>query len=389
MNSRIAPAVLLLTAALTAPALLTGCSGSRANGEAEKRKPPVPVEVRKLAPIDRVEAIDVVGSLSPRFEAAVKPEFSGTVTEVYVSQWVPVRKGQALARLDTREGDVLLQKARAGVEAAKASLLQTEVRDRQAERELARMQQLKANGLATQQALEDAQTGREASTAMVAAAKSQVALAEEEVRHAQTRLAKSVITAPMDGVVAERNASPGDVVGEPGGGAPVFRVVDNRVLDLTVTVPAGQLARLAVGQPLEFTTDAFPGRTFEGKVSFINPAVDPASRSVKVIAEVPNAGGELRGGLFVRGRVVLGTREDVLAAPREALMQWDVQNGSGVLFVVENDVARRRTIQTAGASGNDVEIASGVKPGDLVVARGAFNLKDGDKVLVTRTVAAE
>ena len=116
------------------------------------------------------------------------------------------------------------------------------------------------------------------------------------MRAAEARLAKSLLKAPMDGVVALRTVNVGDRVENMGNNTPAFRIVDNRLLDLTVAVPATRLAQVKVGQPLEFTTDAVPGRTFSGKVMFINPALDEASRSARVIAEVPNPDGLLRGG---------------------------------------------------------------------------------------------
>ncbi len=375
--------VVALALCLPLVAALPGCSrGSSA--DAATGRPPVAVEVVKLAAADRVDAIDVVGSLAPKFEAAVKPESSGTVEKVFVAQWVQVKKGQPLAQVDAREARVMVEKAKAGVESARAALLQAQVRARQAVREHERAVQLKENGLATQQQLDDAKSAREAAEAAVGASEGQLRLAQEDVRHAETRLDKTILRAPMDGIVSERNASPGDVVGEPGGGPIPFRVVDNRVLDLTVTVPAARMAGLAEGQVLEFTTEALGSRTFHGKVAFINPAVDAASRTVKVVAEVPNDDGTLKGGMFVRGRIVLGTRGGVLEAPRQALLSWNVEEKKGELFVVQGDVAHRRSVQTGAARGDAVEIAGGLAAGDVVVARGAFNVKDGDRVAVVK-----
>ena len=103
-----------------------GCSAqSEEKRPAEKSagKPPVAVEASKATASDIVDGIDVVGSLSPKFGADVKSEYTGILTEVYVTEWVKVKKGDPLAKLDTREIDVLLQKAKAAVELAKANLL--------------------------------------------------------------------------------------------------------------------------------------------------------------------------------------------------------------------------------------------------------------------------
>jgi RND family efflux transporter MFP subunit len=137
-----------------------------------------------------------------------------------------------------------------------------------------------------------------------------------------------------------------------------------------------------VGQALSFTSDAVPGRTFEGKVAFINPSADPVSRAVKVVAEVPNPDGALKAELFVRGRIATGSHEAVLQVPRAALLSWDLQAGTAELFVAGAGVARRRAVKTGASAGEQVEVREGLAAGEKVVTRGAFNLKDGDKVSV-------
>lgn len=331
---------------------LTAC-GRKARSETPPERPPVAVETAALRRVDLPVEVPVVGTLEARFAADVKPDVSGTVSEVLVSQWVPVRKGQLLARMDDRE--------------ARAALLQARAEAARADRELERARKLKEAGLMTAQGLEDAETIRETAAAALLLA--------------ETRLQKTEIRSPLDGVVAERTVSPGDFV-ENMSGPPMFRVVDNRLFDLTVSVPSSQIHRVAPGQALRFTTDAAPGRTFEGRVAYVNPAADPASRTVAVRAEVPNAGGSLRSGLFVKGILRCGVREKVLLLPREALLSWDASAGTAEVFVVVGDRARRTPVRTGESSPDGVEVVSGLAEGAAVVTRGAFNLQDGDRVQV-------
>jgi membrane fusion protein (multidrug efflux system) len=139
-------------------------------GEKSAGKPPVAVEVTKATTSDVMDGIDVVGSLSPKFGADVRSEYTRIVTEVFVAEWVKVEKGDPLAKLDTREIDVLLQKARAAAEMAKANLLQAEVAEKRADREYDRALKLKEEGLITQQNLDDARTEKEAAQARIRAA---------------------------------------------------------------------------------------------------------------------------------------------------------------------------------------------------------------------------
>lgn len=339
------PAVIALLAAAA------GCASK--TGGAEAGKPPVAVDTVRVVPSDFQESIEVVGTLEAKNDASVKSEYSGVVTEVLVTEWLPVRKGQVLARMDARE--------------AKATLLQARVQSARDEREYERALKLKAAGLMTAQGLEDARSQRDASHAML--------------ELAETRLDKTVIRSPMDGVVAYRGVSVGDYVENMGAPKPMFRVVDNRMFDLEVTVPSTSIHAVQVGQPLSFSTDAVPGRTFEGRVSFINPAADDASRAVKVVAQVPNTTGELRTGTFVKGAILTRNRTGVLQIPKEALVKWDVQAKKAEVFVVQGDTARLRSVTTGAVSDATVEVVAGLDAGQELVTRGAFNLSDGDRIV--------
>ncbi len=366
--------------------IIWGCSaqsGEKPQAKKEAARPPVAVEVARVAASDIVDGIEVVGSLAPKFGADVRSEYTGIVTEVPVTEWVRVRKGDVLARLDTREIEVTLQKVRAAVEVAKANLLQGEVAERRAERELQRGLKLKEEGLITQQSLDDARTETDAAKARKEAARAQLKVAEEDIQQAQTRLAKSIIRSPMEGIVALRNVNVGDFVGELGGKA-MFRIVDNRILDLTVTVPSQEMGAVRVGQPLTFSTDALPQKVFRGKVMFINPTVNEFDRSVKIVAEVDNASEELKGGLYVKGRILTGTRSGVLKIPRTALLSWDVAGKKAEVYLVNGDAARRQAVGTGRVFGDQVEITSGLSAGQSVVVRGGFNVKDGERVNVNQ-----
>jgi RND family efflux transporter MFP subunit len=244
------------------------------------------------------------------------------------------------------------------------------------------MAKLKEYGLATQQGLDDAETEAAASSARVEAAKAEIRAAEEELRHMQARLSKGLIRSPMEGVVSLRDVNVGDLASDTGSAKPLFKIVDNRILNLTVTVPSVEMAGLKVGNPLTFIVDSMPGKTFSGKVMYINPVVDEVDRSVKVIAEVENRTGELKGGLFAKGRILTGAKRNVLQVPRSALIGVNITAKKAGLFVVTEDRARFREVTTGVISGEHVEIASGLDPGERVVVRGSFNLKDSDRVII-------
>jgi membrane fusion protein, multidrug efflux system len=359
----------------------TACS-KKSEAKAPVGPPQVAVEVETVAGSDLVDGIDVTGALTPKSEAEVKTEIPGLVKELYVTEWVRVRKGQPLAKISVAETEALVKRAEANVQNAKAALLQVRVAADRSERERLRVLKLKEAGLATQQAVDDALSESEASKARIEAAKAQIRAGEEELSQARARLSKGMVRSPIDGVVALKDVNVGSLTSDAAAAKPIFKIVDNRLMNLTVTVPSSQMSAVKLGQPVLFETDGVPGKTFTGKVMFINPTVEEADRSLKVVAEVPNVPEKLKGGLFAKGRIVTGTRKAVLQVPRGILLGLDLEKHAGTVFVVENGLARKRDITTGAVTGDLVEIVSGLKAGERIVSRGGFNLKDGDKVLV-------
>ncbi|MHB0970192.1 MAG: efflux RND transporter periplasmic adaptor subunit [Thermoanaerobaculia bacterium] len=350
-----------------AVALLAACS-DKSEGGAGAERPPVAVDVVRIAPGSLTESIAVVGTLTPKFEGEIKAEYSGTIAEVFVTEWVRVKRGTLLARFDRREID-------AGVKAATAAHLQAQVAANRAKRELERMEQLKSAGLATQQNLDDARAAFDTAGAQLDAAR-----AQEEM--AATRLAKADVRATMDGVIASRTVNPGDFIENMGSPRPMFRIVDNSRLEIDVDVPSSLISRVRLGQTLTFATDAVPGKTFEGTVRFINPAADESSRTVKVNALVDNPDDLLKSGFFVKGAILTGERSGVLRIPRTALLTWDPVSGAGAVYVVNGDRAQRRDVTTGAADGDMLEVLSGLAANEAVVSRGGFNIREGDRITI-------
>ncbi|MCM0081320.1 efflux RND transporter periplasmic adaptor subunit [Geomonas sp. Red32] len=367
-------------------AAATGCS-KKSEAKVPAGPPQVAVEILPVQGSDLVDGIEVTGTLAPKNEAEVKTEIPGLVKELYVTEWVRVRKGQPLARISLAETEALVKRAEANVQNAKAALLQVKVAAERSEREKQRVIKLKEAGLATQQSVDDAISDAEAAQARIEAARAQIRAGDEELSQQRARLAKGLVRSPIDGVVALKDVNIGSLTSDGAAAKPIFKIVDNRLMNLTVTVPSSQMAGVKLGQPLQFVTDGVPGRTFTGKVMFINPAVDEADRSLKVIAEVPNVPEVLKGGLFVKGKILTGTRKNVLQVPRATLAGLDLDKHSGYLYVVENGIAHKREVVTGAVAGELVEIVSGVKAGEQVISRGGFNVKDGDRVVVANAAA--
>jgi RND family efflux transporter MFP subunit len=370
----LATALVMYCAALPARAL-----GGDA-GQAALPPAGVAVETFVAAPMPMTDSIDVVGTLAAKRQADVRSEYAGIVSEIFVSEWVAVKKGDRLARLDVREPQVVLSRAGAAVEMAHADQLQAKAALARAGRELARLEHLKTSGLATRQSLDEAATERDVALAKTEAAAAQLRSAQYELELARTRFAKTLISAPIDGVIAQRGVNVGDLVGEAGSNRVLFRIVDNRLLDLKVTVPARHVGDLRTELPLTFATASFPQRTFEGRVTYINPSLGQADRSLQVVAEVANDPVVLRDGMFVEGRIVVRERPAILQVPRGAMISWDMSAGRGELYVVQEGIARRRAVQTGAVRQDRIEIVSGLTAGERVIGGGGFNVHDGTPV---------
>lgn len=360
---------------------LTSC-GRDDDGKAAK-KPPTAVETKTAATAEMLDSIEVTGTLEPKNAVDIKSQIPGLVKQVYVTEWVRVRKGQPLARIDVAEAEAQVKRAEAALESARAGEVQAQVAANRADREMARMRKLKDAGLATQQGMDDTGTEQQAARARVSAARAQTAVAREDLRQARVRASKGIITAPISGVIALKEINVGDLTGDVAASKPLFRIVDNSLFNLTVTVPSTDSSRIKTSQPLQFSVDSLPGRTFTGRVMYINPELSASDRSLKVIAEVSNNDGLLKGGLFAKGRIIAGQRGNVLQIPRNAVATIDPATKGAVLFVVENGIARRREIKVAAITGESLEVAAGLKIGEQYVVRGGFNLKDGDQVTAT------
>lgn len=346
----------------------------------KQEKPPVAVETFTVESGTFSDSVDVVGTLSPKIQTNVMAEYGGIVRKIHVREWVQVKKGDILLTLDTREPRAMLDKAEAAVGMEKANLLQADVAVQRAEREYNRLLLLKESGLATSQNIDEAETERNAVKARKVSVKARLDAAEQDLAQAKLRFEKNNIYSPIDGVVAERKINEGDLASN----SPLFTIVDNRVLDLTVTVPSRFIRFLKPGLELQFTTDAFPDRVFSGRLKYINPVVSDRDRSVKVIAEVANEQEELKGGLFINGKIMTDNRDKVILVPRNSLINWDMETNRADVLVAENNIAQKRQVTVGTTHEDRVELISGISTGELIILRGGYNIREGDRIKTSK-----
>ena len=304
------------------------------------------------------------GAIAPERQASVRAQVGGSVLQTNVDAGQAVRAGQTLARIEGGGLQDMYLSARAGVTAASNS---ADI----ARRELERAQKLLAAGAIAEREMEQARRNATSASAALADARARLATAQKQVGN-------TVVTAPISGVISERAVSAGDVV-QPG--AALFTVVDPRSMRLEGSVPADQLNLVRIGAPVTFTVNGYPGRTFTGRVTRINPTADPATRQVRIVISIPNTEGRLVGGLFATGRVASESRTGMMV-PASAI---DGRSSTPSVLRIKGGKVERISVQLGLRDENTerVEVTSGIAVGDTVLLGAAQGITPGTTVTVS------
>ncbi len=304
------------------------------------------------------------GSLTPERSATIRSEMSGAVLQTYAEAGQRVSAGQALAQLDAAVLRDQQLSARGAMTTAQSSY---DI----ARRELARNETLEKAGAIAERDLERTRNA-------LIAAQGQLATARAQLANVTKQLDKASVQAPFTGVVAQRQVNAGDVVSP---GTALFTVVDPGSMQLEASVPADALTQVRVGMPVEFRVNGYPNRSFTGRITRVNPTADPATRQVKIVASIPNAGNTLVGGLFAEGRVSSETRVapmvPVGAVDERGLRPTVVRLKNGKIEKVEVGIGIR------DAAAETVEITSGIAPGDTLLLGAARGISPGTPVKVS------
>ena len=344
-----------------------GCSNDE-SAKAEQNLPPVMLGPENIVTVQETTLATgpiISGSLMPVREAEVRAETSGPVREARVEAGQRVKAGAVLARLD----DTALQDAFLSARSAHRSA-QVSLDD--ARRDLERDERLHGAGAVSERDLERSKT-------RVANAEAGLADAKSRLVSAQEQLGKTTVRAPFPGVVSVREVSAGDVVQA---GALLYTVIDPRTMQLEATVPTDQLRTLKVGTPVEFTVAGYGARQFKGRIDRINPAVDPATRQVRIYVTIPNQDEGLVAGLFTEGRVE-SQRKRALAIPVTAL---DPRGTSPEVLQLEEARVQRVRIDLGirDLAAEMVEVTNGLAAGDTVLLGSAQGLAAGTVVRIQR-----
>ena len=291
----------------------------------------------------------------------------GIVRQVMVELGAEVRRGAPLAVIFSSElADVQMKylSMRAMLEA-----------DHQ---KLERTQKLVALGSASRQELEEvtaAHTGHETEVAAAQQRLLLLGLSSERVarlKGASQVVSEITVTSPADGLVIARSVNPGQVINA---AQELFVVTDLSTVWIIGDLYERDFSRVRVGSAATITLPSMPDRAVKGRVAYIDPRVDPATRTAKVRVEVPNRGGDLRLGMFVTMGIQTGTTERITVVPRAAVQT--IGDRSVVYVPAEGEEGKfvERAVKVGPPAGEFVPVLNGLKPGDKVVTDGSFYLR--------------
>ncbi len=333
--------------------------------------------------------LNASGYITPRRRATVAAKITARVVDVYVDEGMVVTEGQLLARLDDSDAERRLQAARAQRDATAALIANLKINLANAERELRRQQDLEKEGFTSVQALDQARTTAESLRAQVAATEEQVKAAEAQIAMAQQDVDNCTVRAPFGGVVVSKDAQRGEMVSpiSAGGGftrTGIATIVDMESIEIEVDVNESYIARVVPGQRVEAVLDAYPDWRIPAKVRTVIPTADRRNATVKVRISfdkldpriLPDMGVKVS---FLAGEQAAGQAAARVLIPREATRTLD---GKPVIFIFRDGVLERRAVSLGAEIGGDVQVTAGLSPGDKVVVGGPADLREGQRVKV-------
>lgn len=316
----------------------------------------------RLAAVGRLPAdtLALTGTITfdPSRLSHVGPRTQGRIRRVLVDVGSRVQGGDSLAILDSPE-----------LGAMQTSWSKARVTREVAARNFERTERLFRDGVVSQRRRLEAEAELREREADLAAATQALAASGAEADTTATGL--FVLRAPIRGIVVEKHATVGEVVGPE---SDLFTVGEPSQLWLVLDLYEADLSRVAIGMPARVVAQAYPERLFTGRIAYIGAEVDSVSRTVKVRVEIPNTSGVLKPGMFVRASLILADARAPLGLPRDAVQSV---GGRDVVFVPAGAGRFRvRSVQLGRVrAGGWVEVLSGLQVGDTTVAAGSFSLK--------------
>jgi RND family efflux transporter MFP subunit len=371
--------------------------GTGGRGRGGRGGAAVQTETAALQRISVQREVDLAGTLLSPDMARVSNEVAGIIRDVPVQLGTEVRTGDVLVRIEPRELQLAVERAESALHQTEAqlgidhsqakqpppdeqigSIRQAMANRDDARNTFKRAEELHKRGLMSQVDYDTAETRLKVAdanyqTALDNVRSQKASLQDRRAAYelAHKKLADATVRAPVAGSVSERLVQPGEFIRE---NTPVATIVQMNPLKLKTAIQERHAGLIRPGQIVEFVVEAFPTRKFTGKIAYVSPAVDQATRTFPVEALIENPDRVLKPGFFAKGVVQTHLDTQVMAAPTDAI---STLAGVSTVYVIENGKARQQQV-TLGARQKDlVEITSGLNGNETVATTNLSQLATG------------
>jgi RND family efflux transporter MFP subunit len=375
--------------ALLATLGLTACGPTSDAAPPSHTPAPVSVQVTRVARGDMIRSISLSASVEAFETARLYAKVAGYLGKIMVDIGDRVTKGQVLAILDIPEMAMEYTQAEAEQAEAKAQLVKARTDYTLQKVVLERSKTLRAREAITPQQLDEATAKCEVAAAEVTLARSRIDNVQARLGKLKTLMEYTKITAPFDGIVAERFVDPGALIQAATTASvnvsPVVTVQRVDMVRVFVNVPETEVPAVDRGDPATLVLSALPEKKFAGTVTRFASALDPSTRTMKVEIDFPNPDGLLHPGMYGNLTLNLETHAEALTLPAPALV---TEKGKTFVYVVEDGKARRVEVTTGIDDGIRVEITKGLQGNEAVIVGGASTVTDGGAVRAITAAAA-
>jgi len=410
-------------------------AGAAAGFIVKRNRDRVTVQSQKVGRRDLTSVVSASGEVRPKRYVNISANVSGRITHLYVKEGDRVRQGQVLARIDSTRFAADTRQSEAAVKAAQADLVRAQADTQVARLSFERTQSMHLDKLVSDQALDQARAEFEMRAANVTSLKERIAQVEAALESSADNLEKTIVPAPMDGVVTALVKEEGEVVIGAQSFQPtvIMTVADLSVMEAEILVDETDIRSVALGQEARVRVDALDRLEIKGDVTEIGASAIPRGLSSSAAATSTNTGNQakdfkvtitledppasLRPGLNATADITAARKTGVLAVPIQAVVVRQVdEHGKPIdpdqdeendqpqkavrrrgeekdgVFVVKDGQARFRAVVTGILGETDIEIREGVQEGEEIVT-GSYKtlrtLKDAAKIKVEETEKGE
>ena len=320
--------------------------------------------------------------ISPYQVVNIFSRVDGYIAKLHVDKGDFVKANQLLVEIDHTDYHHAVNQAKANLSAAQAKVAQQDAVLRNAKLTFDRMQALIKDQFVSQQDLDNAQVNLDAATAAQNSFQAQVNQMKVALAQSERNLTYSYIRAPFAGYVAERNLDTGAYVSSATASTStmsrgIMSLHDINTVRVLIEVVERDIPLVQVGQPAELRAEAYPDHVFKGTVTRIVQALNRATRTMTIEVDLLNGDQRLKGGMFARVEVLVGTHRQALQVPIDAVSRLE---GTQYVYVVRDGRARRIEVEVGARSGNRIEVLKGLTGDEAVIVSGKDLVHDGRAV---------